>query len=142
MQQCSRNKLLVDLVADEKKKRQENGVFEKDYNVAGCVHPLRPQMTAKGKVPAGSSVAFAVEEACKSAGVRKSFMRRGVAQIGKRDLEKGQTVWRNVPRAQWKLRKLQEGELLRFRLLPEGGGGGGGGKSPLRTILTVVVAVG
>lgn len=139
MQQCSRNKLLVDLVADEKKKRQENGVFEKDYNVAGCVHPLRPQMTAKGKVPAGSSVAFAVEEACKSAGVRKSFMRRGIAQIGKRDLEKGQTVWRNVPRAQWKLRKLQEGELLRFRLLPEGGGGGS--KSPLRTILTIVVAV-
>jgi hypothetical protein len=141
MQQCSRNKLLVDLVADEKKKRQENGVFEKDYNVAGCVHPLRPQMTAKGKVPAGSSVAFAVEEACKSAGVRKSFMRRGIAQIGKRDLEKGQTVWRNVPRVQWKLRKLQEGELLRFRLLPEGGGGGGGSKNPLRTILTIVVAV-
>lgn len=140
MQQCSRNKLLVDLVAGEKKKRQDNGIFEKDYNVAGCVHPLRPQMTAKGKVPAGSSVAFAVEEACNSAGVRKSFMRRGIAQIGKRDLEKGQTIWRNVPRAQWKLRKLQEGELLRFRLLPEGGGGGGS-KSPLRSILTIVVAV-
>lgn len=139
MPQCSRNELLVSLVNHEKTAREKHPLVDKEFNVAGCVHPLRPQMTAKGKVPAGSTVAFAVEEACKSAGVRKSFMRRGVAQIGTRDFEKGVTVWRNVPRSSWGKRALAEGELLRFRLLPEGGGGGG--KNPMRSLLTVVVAV-
>lgn len=139
MKECSRNKLLVGLVKDEKQKRTSREAVLKEYNVAGCVHPLRPQMTAKGKVPAGSTVEFAVKEACKSAGVRESFSKRGVAQIGTRDFEKGITVWRNIPKSTWKKRKLEEGELLRFRLLPSGGGGGG--KNPLRTILTVVVAI-
>lgn len=137
MTACSRNKILVDLF--ENKKKQE--AAHKEYNVAGCVHPLRPQMTAKGQVPPGSTVEFAIEEACKSAGVRKVFMKRGVAQVGKRDFEKGITTWHPVPQKDWKTRKLGDGELLRFRLLPRGGGGGGGGKSPLRTILTIVVAV-
>lgn len=139
MKQCSRNKLLVDLVNDEKQKRSSHETTLKEYNVAGCVHPLRPQMTAKGKVPVGSTVMEAVEEACKSAKVKLAFAKNGIAQIGTRDFEKGVTVWRPVPKNAWKKRKLGEGELLRFRLLPSGGGGGG--KNPLRTILTVVVAV-
>ena len=113
---------------------------KEEYNVAGCVHPLRPGMTAKGRVEPGTSVWDAVKEACKAAGVRESFMRRGVAQIGTRDLKNNVTVWRPVSQALWKTRKLNDGELLRFRLLPAGGGGGGG-KNPLRTILTVIVAV-
>ena len=124
MNPCSRNKLLVGLVNDEKQKRASREAQNKDYNVAGCVHPLRPQMTAKGYVPPGSSVAFAVEEACKSAGVRKVFMKRGIAQVGTRDFEKGVTVWTPVSRKDWDKRKLKEGELLRFRLLPSGGGEG------------------
>lgn len=138
MQQCSRNELLVKLVEDGKQDRETRN---KEFNVAGAVHPLRPEMKAKGFVPIGSTVDFAIKEACKSAGVRKSFMKRGVAQIGTRDFEKRQTIWRHVPQSAWKSRKLEEGELLRFRLLPAGGGGGGGGKSPLRTVLTIVVAV-
>lgn len=114
-------------------------VAKEEYNVAGCVHPLRPGMTAKGRVEPGTSVWDAVREACKSAGVRESFMRRGVAQIGIRDLKNNVTVWRPISQALWKTRKLNDGELLRFRLLPAGGGGGG--KNPLRTILTVIVAV-
>ena len=114
-------------------------VAKGEYNVAGCVHPLRPGMTAKGRVEPGTSVWDAVREACKAAGVRESFMRRGVAQIGTRDLKNNVTVWRPISQALWKTRKLAEGELLRFRLLPSGGGGGG--KNPLRTILTVIVAV-
>ena len=113
---------------------------KEEYNVAGCVHPLRPGMTAKGRVEPGTSVWDAVREACKAAGVRESFMRRGVAQIGTRDLKNNVTVWRPISQALWKTRKLNDGELLRFRLLPAGGGGGGG-KNPLRTILTVIVAV-
>ena len=116
-------------------------VAKEEYNVAGCVHPLRPGMTAKGRVEPGTSVWDAVKEACKAAGVRESFMRRGVAQIGTRDLKNNVTVWRPIVQALWKTRKLNDGELLRFRLLPAGGGGGGGGKNPLRTILTVIVAV-
>lgn len=112
---------------------------KEEYNVAGCVHPLRPGMTAKGRVEPGTSVWDAVREACKAAGVRESFMRRGVAQIGTRDLKNNVTVWRPISQALWKTRKLKDGELLRFRLLPAGGGGGG--KNPLRTILTVIVAV-
>ena len=115
-------------------------VAKEEYNVAGCVHPLRPGMTAKGRVEPGTSVWDAVKEACKAAGVRESFMRRGVAQIGTRDLKNNVTVWRPISQALWKTRKLNDGELLRFRLLPAGGGGGGG-KNPLRTILTVIVAV-
>lgn len=115
-------------------------VAKEEYNVAGCVHPLRPGMTAKGRVEPGTSVWDAVREACKAAGVRESFMRRGVAQIGTRDLKNNVTVWRPISQALWKTRKLNDGELLRFRLLPAGGGGGGG-KNPLRTILTVIVAV-
>ena len=115
-------------------------VAKEEYNVAGCVHPLRPGMTAKGRVEPGTSVWDAVGEACKAAGVRESFMRRGVAQIGTRDLKNNVTVWRPISQALWKTRKLSDGELLRFRLLPAGGGGGGG-KNPLRTILTVIVAV-
>lgn len=115
-------------------------VAKEEYNVAGCVHPLRPGMTAKGKVEPGTSVWDAVREACKAAGVRESFMRRGIAQIGTRDLKNNVTVWRPISQALWKTRKLNDGELLRFRLLPAGGGGGGG-KNPLRTILTVIVAV-
>lgn len=115
-------------------------VTKEEYNVAGCVHPLRPGMTAKGRVEPGTSVWDAVREACKAAGVRESFMRRGVAQIGTRDLKNNVTVWRPISQALWKTRKLNDGELLRFRLLPAGGGGGGG-KNPLRTILTVIVAV-
>lgn len=111
-----------------------------EYNVAGCVHPLRPGMTAKGRVEPGTSVWDAVKEACKAAGVRESFMRRGVAQIGTRDLKNNVTVWRPISQSLWKTRKLGDGELLRFRLLPAGGGGSGG-KNPLRTILTVIVAV-
>lgn len=137
MSDLSRNRLLVRLVEDAKK----DGVRKKEYNVAGCVHPLRPQMTAKGQVPPGSTVAFAVKEACKSAGVSARLMKYGVAQIGTRDVEKGVTVWRPVAYKDWKKRKIAEGELLRFRLLPKGGGGGGGGKNPLRTILTVVVTI-
>lgn len=114
-------------------------VAKEEYNVAGCVHPLRPGMTAKGRVEPGTSVWDAVKEACKAAGVRESFMRRGVAQIGTRDLKNNVTVWRPISQALWKTRKLNDGELLRFRLLPAGGGGGG--KNPLRTILTVIVAV-
>ena len=115
-------------------------VAKEEYNVAGCVHPLRPGMTAKGRVEPGTSVWDAVKEACKAAGVRESFMRRGVAQIGTRDLKNNVTVWRPISQTLWKTRKLNDGELLRFRLLPAGGGGGGG-KNPLRTILTVIVAV-
>ena len=115
-------------------------VANEEYNVAGCVHPLRPGMTAKGRVEPGTSVWDAVKEACKAAGVRESFMRRGVAQIGTRDLKNNVTVWRPISQALWKTRKLNDGELLRFRLLPAGGGGGGG-KNPLRTILTIIVAV-
>ena len=115
-------------------------VTKEEYNVAGCVHPLRPGMTAKGRVEPGTSVWDAVREACKAAGVRESFMRRGVAQIGTRDLKNNVTVWRPISQTLWKTRKLNDGELLRFRLLPAGGGGGGG-KNPLRTILTVIVAV-
>ena len=115
-------------------------VTKEEYNVAGCVHPLRPGMTAKGRVEPGTSVWDAVKEACKAAGVRESFMRRGVAQIGTRDLKNNVTVWRPISQTLWKTRKLNDGELLRFRLLPAGGGGGGG-KNPLRTILTVIVAV-
>lgn len=114
-------------------------VAKEEYNVAGCVHPLRPGMTAKGRVEPGTSVWDAVKEACKAAGVRESFMRRGVAQIGTRDFKNNVTVWRPISQALWKTRKLNDGELLRFRLLPAGGGGGG--KNPLRTILTVIVAV-
>lgn len=114
-------------------------VAKEEYNVAGCVHPLRPGMTAKGRVEPGTSVWDAVKEACKAAGVRESFMRRGVAQIGTRDLKNNVTVWRPISQALWKTRKLADGELLRFRLLPAGGGGGG--KNPIRTILTVIVAV-
>ena len=114
-------------------------VAKEEYNVAGCVHPLRPGMTAKGRVEPGTSVWDAVREACKAAGVRESFMRRGVAQIGTRDLKNNVTVWRPISQALWKTRKLNDGELLRFRLLPAGGDGGG--KNPLRTILTVIVAV-
>lgn len=114
-------------------------VAKEEYNVAGCVHPLRPGMTAKGRVEPGTSVWDAVKEACKAAGVRESFMRRGVAQIGTRDLKNNVTVWRPISQDLWKTRKLNDGELLRFRLLPAGGGGGG--KNPLRTILTVIVAV-
>lgn len=126
--EISRNKLIAGLA--------------QGYNVAGCVHPLRPQMTARGKVPTGSTVSFAVEEACRAAGVRKRHMKYGVAQIGTRDIENGVTIWRPILKKHWETRKLKEGELLRFRLLPRGGGGGGGGgKNPLRTILMVVVAV-
>ena len=117
-----------------------NATKKAEYNVAGSVHPLRPGMTAKGNVPPGTSVWDAVKEACKAAGVRETFMKRGVAQIGTRDLKNNVTVWRPISQALWKTRKLADGELLRFRLLPAGGGGGGG-KSPLRTILTVIVAV-
>lgn len=99
-------------------------VVKEEYNVAGCVHPLRPGMTAKGRVEPGTSVWDAVKEACKAAGVRESFMRRGVAQIGTRDLKNNVTVWRPISQALWKTRKLNDGELLRFRLLPAGGGGG------------------
>ena len=66
-------------------------VTKEEYNVAGCVHPLRPGMTAKGRVEPGTSVWDAVREACKAAGVRESFMRRGVAQIGTRDLKNNVT---------------------------------------------------
>lgn len=142
MTQCSRNELLVGLVKDEKLKKAARKKTLEDYNVAGCVHPLRPQMTTRTKVHAGNTIAFAVKEACKLEGVREAFAEsRGIAQIGKRDFEKGITVWEPVSKKDWDKRKLKEGELLRFRLLPAGGGGGGGGKSPLRTILTVVVAV-
>ena len=135
-QEIKKVDILKGLVADYNATK----VAKEEYNVAGCVHPLRLGMTAKGRVEPGTSVWDAVREACKAAGVRESFMRRGVAQIGTRDLKNNVTVWRPISQALWKTRKLNDGELLRFRLLPAGGGGGGG-KNPLRTILTVIVAV-
>ena len=136
MKECSRNKLLVGLYEDAK----ESNPARPMCDVSGCVHPLRPQMRARGKVYAGSSVEAAVTEACSAAGIRKRHMKYGIAQIGTRDLEKGVTVWKPVLRKHWTSRTLKEGELLRFRMLPQGGGGGGG-KNPLRSILMVVVAV-
>lgn len=122
------------LVEDYNKDR----IRQKDYNVAGMVHPLRPNFAAKGYVPVGTTVFDAIKKACEEANVRPSFMKRGVAQIGVRDVEKGVTIWRPCPQNRWKTRKIKEGELLRFRLLPQGGGGG---KNPFRTLLTVIVAV-
>ena len=136
MKECSRNKLLVGLYEDAK----ESNPARPMCDVSGCVHPLRPQMRARGKVYAGSSVEAAVTEACSAAGIRKRHMKYGIAQIGTRDIEKGVTVWKPVLRKHWASRTLKEGEILRFRMLPQGGGGGGG-KNPLRTILMVVVAV-
>lgn len=130
----------ADILGGLVKDYNSSKVKQPEYNVAGCIHPLRPGMTAKGRVEPGTTVWDAVKEACKAAGVRESFMRRGVAQIGVRDLEKGVTLWRPISQTLWKTRRLADGELLRFRLLPAGGGGGGG-KNPLRTILTVIVAV-
>lgn len=136
MKDLSRNKLLVKLVEDAKK----DDVRRKEYNVAGCVHPLRPEMTARGNVPVGSTVDYAVREACKSAGVSMRLAKYGVAQIGRRDVKRGVTVWTPVAYSNWKTRTIEDGELLRFRVLPKGGGGGGG-KNPLRTILTIVVTI-
>lgn len=111
-----------------------------DVEFAGLLDPFRPENTIKGYAPQGATVYEIIEAACKANKVHKRHIKFGVAQIGVRDLERGVIVWKPVHMQAWRKRRVREGELVRFRLMPRGGGGGGG-KNPLRTILQLAVTV-
>lgn len=112
------------------------------HNIMGLVHPYRTEYAVRGEVPVGTTVYAAIRQACDAAKVRRRLLNYGIAQIGRRDVKAGVTRWEFVPFSQWKKRKIEEDDIIRFRILPKGGGGGGGGKgNVLNTVLMIVVAV-
>lgn len=112
-------------------------------NIMGLVHPYRPEYKVMGKVEVGTTVYEGIKQAFDAAKIRRSLLKNGIAQIGWRDIEKGVTHWEFVPFSQWKKRKIQEGEIVRFRILPKGGGGGGGdgGKNTGMIIGQIAIAI-
>lgn len=103
--------------------------------VRGWVDPFHPQATAFGVVMAGTTIADAITKACRGAGTRKRYQRRGLVYLGRTDAQ-GRSKWVRVPQDKWNKIRLKPNDSLAFRLLPTGGGGG---KNPLRTILNIVV---
>lgn len=115
---------------------QESNLLAKpSVKVRGWVDPFHPQATAFGCVMAGTSIADAISKACKLAGTRKRYMRRGLVYLG-RKTPQGDYKWTRIPQSAWNKIRLKPNDSLTFRLLPEGGGGG---KNPFRTILNIVV---
>lgn len=123
----------------EKTFPQENVRKISDVEFAGLLDPLRPENTIHGYAPHGSTVYEIIEAACKQNKIHKRHIKFGVAQIGTRDLERGVIVWKPVYLQQWRKRRVKDGELVRFRLLPRGGIGGGGSKNPIRAIMQIAV---
>lgn len=121
--------------------RKNQGLKQSRNNVMGLVHPYRPEFKVTGTVPIGTTVYDAIRQACETAKIRRRLINYGIAQIGIRDYEKQITKWEFLPFSQWKKHKIQEGELLRFRILPKGGGGGGGGKNTGMIIGQIVIAI-
>lgn len=121
-------------------KKQDNVRKISEVEFVGLLDPLRAENTVHGFAPQGATVYQIIEEACKANKIHKRHMKFGVAQIGRRDPEKNVIIWKPVHIQAWKKRRVREGDLVRFRLLPRGGGGGGG-KNPLRTILQLAVTV-
>lgn len=123
-----------------KKPASKKTLVKSQNNILGLVHPYRPDYKVMGKVEVGTTVYEGIRQAFEAANIRKSLLKNGIAQVGRRDYEKGVTRWEFVPFSQWKKRKILDGEIVRFRILPRGGGGGGGGGKS-NAILGIVVAV-
>ena len=103
---------------------QESNLLAKpSVKVRGWVDPFHPQATAFGCVMAGTSIADAISKACKLAGTRKRYMRRGLVYLG-RKTPQGDYKWTRIPQSAWNKIRLKPNDSLTFRLLPEGGGGG------------------
>ena len=115
--------------------QESNLPAKPSVKVRGWVDPFHPQATAFGCVMAGTSIADAISKACKAAGTRKRYMRRGLVYLG-RKTPQGGYKWTRIPQSAWNKVRLKPNDSLTFRLLPEGGGGG---KNPFRTILNIVV---